>query len=86
MGKNIAHFVFIFNISSNSYENFHIATQHLEKQFNLEPPKLRLYQMTKALAAKIAPHVSSALRDLSVNFDKSILSRSPLLAGILNME
>ena len=50
------------------------------KQFNLEPPKLRLYQLTKNLTAKIAPHISSALRDLGVIFDQSILSRSPILA------
>ena len=36
---------------------------------------------TKKNAAKIAPHVSSALRELIVIFDKSILSRSLVLAG-----
>ena len=53
----------------------------MDKQFNLEPPKLRLYQLTKIIAAKIAPHISSALRDLGVIFDKSVLSRSTILAG-----
>ena len=45
----------------------------------MEPPKLRLCQLTKNLAAKIAPHISSSLRDLGAIFDKSILSRSPVL-------
>ena len=53
----------------------------MDKQFNLEPPKLRLYQLTKNLAAKIAPHISSALRDLDLIFDKSILSRGPVLSS-----
>ena len=44
----------------------------MDKQFNLEPPKLHLCQLTKSLAAKIAPRVSSALRDLGVIFDKSM--------------
>ena len=33
----------------------------------------------KHIAVKIAPHISSALKDLGGNFDKSILSRSPNL-------
>ena len=55
--------------------------QHPEKDLNLEPPKLCLYQPTKKIDANIAPHISSALKDLGVIFDKSILSRSPILAG-----
>ena len=51
----------------------------MNKDLNLEPPKLRLYQLPKHLAAEIAPHISSALRDLSVIFDKSILSNSTKL-------
>ena len=47
----------------------------------MEPPKLQLYQLTKNLAANIAPHISSALRDLGVIYDKSILYRSTILAG-----
>ena len=50
----------------------------MDKKFNLEPPKLRLYQLTKKLAAKIAPHVYSDLRVLGVIFDTSILSRSTI--------
>ena len=49
------------------------------KQFNLEPPKLRLYQLTKRLAAKTLPYISSDLRYLGVIFDKYILSRGPTL-------
>ena len=33
------------------------------------------------LATTIAPHVSYALRDLGVVFDKYILCRSPILEG-----
>ena len=51
------------------------------KLFDLEPPKLRLHQSTKKIAAKIASHIFSALRDLGVIFDKYIWSRSPILVG-----
>ena len=40
----------------------------MDKQFNLEPPKLRLHKLTKKLDAKIVPHISSLLRDLGVIF------------------
>ena len=51
----------------------------MDKHFNLEPPMLRLYQLTKNIAAKIESHISSALRYLGAIFDKCILSRSPIL-------
>ena len=35
----------------------------------------------KNISAKIAPHISSALRDIGVIFDKSILSIITILAG-----
>ena len=69
MGKLNVHFFRIGSIPSTSYGNLHIPRQHLDKEFNVEPPKLRLYQSTKTFAAKIAPHISSALRDLGVVFD-----------------
>ena len=47
----------------------------------MEPPKLHLYQLTKNIAAKILPHVSSALRDLGVIFDKHIIYTSLILEG-----
>ena len=47
----------------------------------MEPPTLRLYQLTKNLTAKITPHLYSTLRDLGVIINKSILYRSPILAG-----
>ena len=75
------HFVHIESIPSTSYGNPHIARQQLDKQFNLEPPKLRLYQLTINIAANTSPCISSALRDLAVIFDKSILYRSTILAG-----
>ena len=53
----------------------------MDKQFNLEPPKLRLYQLIKNIAAEIVPHIYSALIDLGVICDKSILYSSPILAG-----
>ena len=80
-GKLNVHFFSIWSIPSTSSGNIHISRHHLDKQFNLEPPNLRLYQLTKNLAAKVAPHISSAWRDLGVIFDKSILSRSPMLKG-----
>ena len=53
----------------------------MDKGFNFEPPKLRLYQLTKNIAANIAPHIPSAFRDLGVIFDKSILYIIPKLVG-----
>ena len=47
---------------------------------NLEPPKLRLYLLTKNIAAEIAPHISYALRGLGVIFEYYILSSSKKLA------
>ena len=82
VGKNNVRFVRIGSIPIPSSVNLHISGQHLDKWFNLKPPKLRLYHLTKNIAAKIAPHISSALRYLGVIFDKSILSRSPILAGV----
>ena len=73
-----------FHIGSTprpSSKNTHIARQKLYRQLNLEPPKLWLCQLTKKLATKIAPHISSALRYLGVIFDEYILSGSSILAG-----
>ena len=81
VGKNNVQFLCIGYIPSTSSGNTHISRHHLDKQFNLEPKKLQLCQPTKKLAAKIAPHISSALRYLGVIFDEYILSRRPILAG-----
>ena len=40
----------------------------------MEPSKLRLYQVTNHFASEIAPHISSALRDLVVILEKYLLS------------
>ena len=49
------------------------------KRFDSEPSKLRLYLITKNIAAEIATRIYSTLRDLSVINDKSILSIIPKL-------
>ena len=41
-----------------------IPSNQLDKELNLEPPKLCMYKPTKNIAAEIAPNLSSALRDL----------------------
>ena len=51
-----------------------ISRQQLDKEFNLEPPKLRLYQIIKNPVAKIVPHIYSSLGYLSVIIEKSTLS------------
>ena len=51
----------------------------MDRDFNLEPKKLRLYQIKKYIAAKIAPHIYSALRDLGVIFENIYLSSIPKL-------
>ena len=68
-------------IPSTSYGNTYVARHHLDKHMNFKPPKLRLYQLTQNINANIAPHIFSDLRDLGMNFYKSIFSRSPILAG-----
>ena len=73
-GKRTSIFSSIGYLPINSFVNAHIARQQLDKQFNLESPNLRLYQRKKTIADKIVPHISSALRDLGVIFDKYILS------------
>ena len=80
MGKKYVHFGRIGSITITSSGNPYLVRQHLDKWFSSEPPKLRLYQLTKNIAAKIAPHIFSALRDLGVIFDKFIIPRSPTLA------
>ena len=72
VGKNNVHFIRIGSIPRHSSGNHHIARQKLYKQLNLEPPKLRLYQLTKHISDKIAPHIFSALRNLGVISDKFI--------------
>ena len=47
VGKNNVHFVRIGSISRNSYGNPHMTRKHMDKQFNLEPPKLLMYQLPK---------------------------------------
>ena len=79
--KNKRTFFRIGYIPSISSGNPHIASQQLDKQFNLEPPKLRPCQPTKKVAAKIVPHISSAFSDLGVIFYKYISSRITILDG-----
>ena len=67
--KEKLYFVLFGSIPSTFYGNTHKVRQQMDKQFNLEPPKLRLHQLTKRLDAKIVPHISSLLRDLGVIFD-----------------
>ena len=81
VGKKNVCFIRIWSIPSTSSGNPHIESQQLDKQFNLEPPKLQLYQLTKNISDKIVSRIYSALRDLSVIFDKYILSRSTVLEG-----
>ena len=79
--KNNVHVVHIGSIPITSYVNPYISRKHPDKQFNLEPPKLRMYQVTKKVASKIAPHIYSDLRYLGVIFDKAVSSVSTILAG-----
>ena len=78
--KNV-HFVCIKYILRPSSVNPYLARKQLGEEFNSEPRNLCIYQPTKNISANIVPHISSTLRDLCVIFDKSILSRSPILAG-----
>ena len=59
-----------------------MTRQQLYRKFNLKPPKLQLYQLTKNIAAKIVPYIYYAFRDLCVIFDKYIFSRIPILTGV----
>ena len=61
--KNI-YIIHIGYIISPSSVKLHILRQNLDKEFNFWPQNLCLYQLTKTLAADIAPHKYSALRNL----------------------
>ena len=63
VGKNNV-FFHIGYIPSPSSVNIHISRHHLDKDFDLQPQKLCLYQLTKNIAIDIAPHIPSDLRDL----------------------
>ena len=52
----------------------------MDEKFNMLPPKLHMYQLTKTNSAQIVPHISSELRNLGVNFEKSIISSCLKLA------
>ena len=82
VGKKNIHFFRIGSIPSTSSGNNHKSMHQSDKCFNLETPKLQLYQITKMLAADIVPHVYSVLRDIGVISYRSILSRSPILSGV----
>ena len=64
--KSNGDFYRIGSIPITSSGNPHISRKHLDRQFNLEAPMLRLYQLTESIADKVAPNISSALRDLVV--------------------
>ena len=66
VGRKNVYFVRIGSIPRTLSVNTHIARQQLNKEFNLGPPKLNLYQLTKIIAANIGPHISSALKDQGV--------------------
>ena len=66
MGKKNIYFVRIGYILRPSYVKLHISRHHLDKEFNFQPRNMFLYQLTKNLAAEIAPHISSGLRDLNL--------------------
>ena len=63
--KNI-YLVHIGYIPTPQSKKLHISRHHLEKQFNLQLQNLFLYQLTKNISVEIAPHISSALRDLQL--------------------
>ena len=44
----------------------HISRHYLDKYFTLQPQHSCLYQPTKTIAARIDPHISSALIDLQL--------------------
>ena len=52
----------------------------LEKDLNLEPKNICLYQLTKNIATDMGPYTYSTLRELSVITEIYILSCSPKLA------
>ena len=73
VGKKNVYSVYIGYIPIPSYVNPHIENYQMEKELNLDPPKLRLYQLIKNISADISPNISSALRDLGLIFIKFIL-------------
>ena len=75
--NNNVYFVHIGSIPSPSSVQIHIEILHLKKYFNLEPPKLLLYQHTINNSSGTMTHVSSSLRSLGViyiNFFSLVVS------------
>ena len=50
VGKKNIYIVHVGYIPSPSSVKIHIARHHIEKEFNLQPQKICLYQLTKTLA------------------------------------
>ena len=69
MVKKNVFFVPIGSTIIPSSGQLHISRYHLDKGFNLELPKLLLYQLTKIIDAEITPHISSSLKDLGAIFE-----------------
>ena len=69
-------YIFLYLLPSPSSGNPDIAMHQLYKELDLEPPKLYLNQRTTNIAADIAPHISSAWRDLGVIVEKKLFSCS----------
>ena len=77
VGKKNVYFVHIGSIPSPSSVQIHIEILHMKKYFNLEPPKLLLYQHTINNSSGTMTHVSSSLRSLGViyiNFFSLVVS------------
>ena len=53
VGKNNVYFVPIDSTPRTSSGKIHISRHQLDKELNLEPPKLRLYQLTKILLLRL---------------------------------
>ena len=51
MGQNNIDFVCIGYTPSSPSVNLHIPRHQLDKEFNLEPPKLGLYQLTRTFSS-----------------------------------
>ena len=64
--KNV-YFPPIGSLPNPSPVQSHLSMYHVDKELNLELPKLRLYQ-PKNIAAEILPRIYSALIDLGVVF------------------
>ena len=73
VGKKKVFIFFIGSIPIPSYRHPHMERHNFYKWFNLVPPKICIYQLTKNISNEIAPQICSGMRGLFDIFENIYL-------------